>query len=43
LFEIGWQFGIWGCAAYVIGIAQASVDVSFDLCYKKTTINMVLA
>ncbi|KAI8877250.1 hypothetical protein K501DRAFT_198635 [Backusella circina FSU 941] len=26
IFEFGWQFGFWGCAAYVIGIAQASAE-----------------
>ncbi|KAI8877238.1 hypothetical protein K501DRAFT_198625, partial [Backusella circina FSU 941] len=26
MFEFGWQFGFWGCTAYVIGIAQASAE-----------------
>jgi hypothetical protein len=27
MFEFGWLFGLWGCTAYVIGIAQASAEV----------------
>jgi hypothetical protein len=35
MFEFGWLFGLWGCTAYVIGIAQASAEVCLTFEIKK--------